>query len=128
MKKEVNTTYKILLVDDDSELIAVLCDILEMKNYQVITACNGQEGLEKAKETMPDLVISDIMMPVMNGYELCEKLKNDPITKNIPVIMVTAKDMGNDVDMALEKKADWYIVKPIESKYLLKKIENLIKR
>jgi len=119
---------KILIVDDDEGIISILKEILTRKNYEVVSANNGQEGYEKAKETIPDLAIVDIMMPVMNGYDLCEKLKIDPSTKHIPIIMLTAKDMGDDIDKALEKRADWYIVKPPDGKYLVRKIESLLKR
>ena len=118
---------KILIVDDDEGIVSFLEVILEEKNYQVITACNGQEGFKKAKETLPELAIVDIMMPIMNGYELCEKLRNDPDTKHIPIIIITGKEMVDDeVDRILERKADWYMPKPLDIKYLLEKIESLI--
>ncbi|PIV53404.1 MAG: hypothetical protein COS17_04110 [Elusimicrobia bacterium CG02_land_8_20_14_3_00_37_13] len=92
-----------------------------------MTACNGQEGLKKAKENIPDLALVDIMMPIMNGHELCEKLKDDPDTKHIPIIIITGREMLDDeVDKILERRADWYMPKPFDIKYLLEKIESLI--
>ncbi|OIO76336.1 MAG: hypothetical protein AUJ85_00765 [Elusimicrobia bacterium CG1_02_37_114] len=118
---------KILIVDDDEEIVSFLEVVLQQKNYQVITACNGQEGLKKAKENIPDLALVDIMMPIMNGHELCEKLKDDPDTKHIPIIIITGREMLDDeVDKILERRADWYMPKPFDIKYLLEKIESLI--
>ena len=68
------------------------------------------------------------MLPKMDGYQVCEQIKADQKTKNIPIIMLTAKDKGEDLERALEKKADWYIAKPFDYKYLIKKVESLINK
>jgi CheY-like chemotaxis protein len=100
---------------------------LSRKNYQVVTAKNGLEGLNKAKEVIPDLAIVDIMMPIMNGLELCEKLRGDPDTRHIPIIIATGKEMLKDeIDKLLERKADGYMLKPLDIKLLLEKIESLL--
>jgi len=72
------------------------------------------------------MVLLDVMMPGMSGYDVCETIKNDPETSHIPVIMLTAKDTGDDVEMALKKKADWFVAKPYDNKYLLGKINQFI--
>jgi len=119
---------KILIIDDEAEVVKVLQICLEQHGYKVITGYNGESGLKKAKDEVPDLVILDIMLPDMDGYQVCERLKSDPSTKDIPVIMLTVKSMGEDIEKALEKKADWYIVKPYDEKYLLKKIDYLLQK
>jgi DNA-binding response OmpR family regulator len=101
--------------------------ILEKNGYQVIIAYDGSTGFAKVKEEKPDLVLLDIMLPDMDGYQVCELIKKDPALHKIPVMMLTAKAMGDDVEKALEKRADWYITKPFEHKYLLKKIEEFVK-
>jgi len=121
-------TKKILVIDDEPEVIKILQIRLERDKFQVITANNGKTALQKIKLEIPDLIILDIMMPGMDGYQVCEKIKSDPSTGDIPIIMLTAKNMGEDLEMALEKKADWYVIKPYEYKYLLKKINQLIQR
>jgi DNA-binding response OmpR family regulator len=122
------TMKKILIIDDEAEVVKVLQICLEQHGYKVVTSYDGENGLKKVKSENPDLVILDIMLPDMDGYQVCEKIKADPSTKDIPVIMLTVKSMGEDVEKALEKKADWYIVKPYDEKYLLKKIDYLLQK
>ena len=86
----------ILIVDDEPELVKALQIRFEEEGFRVITAYDGSNGLEKTRTEKPDLVILDIVMPVMDGYQVCETIKNDPATKNIPVVMLTAKSMGDD--------------------------------
>jgi CheY-like chemotaxis protein len=83
---------KILIIDDEKGIIKVVTSRLIANGYEVISATDGVEGLEKAKKEKPDLVLLDIMMPVMSGYEVIEELKKDDATKSIPVIMVTAQE------------------------------------
>lgn len=119
---------KILIADDEQTAVDILKSILEDKDYAVITAYDGEEAVKAVREQKPDLVILDVMMPKMNGYEVCEKIKKDPSTKDIPVIMLTAKDMGEDIEMALSKDANWYITKPYDAKYLLGKISSFLNK
>jgi len=117
---------KILVIDDSPTMVMITQTKLEEKGYSVITAYDGETGLKKAKDEKPDLVLLDIMLPGIDGYKVCETLKTDVITENIPVVMLTSKDMGEDFDRALEHKADWYIVKPFNDDHLFKVIEKLL--
>jgi two-component system alkaline phosphatase synthesis response regulator PhoP len=119
---------RILIVDDDRDAIDTLESLLEYKGYEVIAVHDGFSALKKVKEEKPDVVILDIMMPGMDGYNVCEAIKDNPATKDTTVIMLTAKNMFGDVEKALEKKADWYIVKPYDNKYVIDKIEFFLKK
>jgi len=115
-----------MIVDDDPDANYSLQSILEHAGFKVIYFYDGESALKKLKPEKPDIVILDIMMPGMNGFEVCEKIKNDPETSSIPIIILTAKDMGDDLEMALKKKADWFVTKPYDNKYLIGKINQLL--
>jgi signal transduction histidine kinase/CheY-like chemotaxis protein len=115
----------ILVVEDHAEVRDYIRGALE-SDYIVKEALNGREGINKAKEMIPDLVISDIMMPVSDGYELCRVLKNDISTSHIPIILLTAKASEESVVHGLETGADDYITKPFNTKILQARIKNLI--
>lgn len=116
---------QILIVEDNSGVIQYLRSILA-DDYQVGVAVNGQEGIEKALETIPDLIISDVMMPQKNGFELCQTLKKDFRTSHIPIILLTAKaDMESNL-AGLEHGADVYLTKPFNSRELRTRIRKLI--
>ncbi|WOD43802.1 hybrid sensor histidine kinase/response regulator transcription factor [Hwangdonia lutea] len=115
----------LLIVEDDKNVRQYIASILE-PNYKIIKASNGKIGIKKALETIPDIIISDIMMPVTNGIELCHSLKNNMLTSHIPIILLTAK-VGEENELkGLEAGADDFITKPFKSKILIKRIENLI--
>ncbi len=116
---------KILIVDDNKIQVKTLKGVLLKEGYDVITAYDGEVGLIKAKELKPDLIFLDIKMPGMDGYEMCEKLKSDKETKDIKIVMLTGKDMGDDFDEAMKKDADWYIVKPYSFEHVFKVMEKL---
>ena len=126
---EYNDTNKIkqtlLIVEDNADIRQYLTMGLE-KLYNIITASNGEEGLEIAHQNMPDLVITDVMMPKMDGNQLCKKLKTDIETCHIPIIMLTAKTTINQKIEGLENGADSYIPKPFNPKHLLVRIEKLL--
>jgi len=105
---------KILVVDDDQNIRRLLNFNLSAAGHQVIVATNGKEGVEKAIKEKPDLILLDIMMPVMNGYEACKTLKEQDTTKDIPVFMLSAKSQMMDLDDAFNVGADDYITKPFD--------------
>jgi two-component system alkaline phosphatase synthesis response regulator PhoP len=119
-------TKKILIVDDEADIVKALQIRLEREGYAIITAYDGENAIKKVKEEKPDLIILDIIMPKMDGLQVCEILKNTLSTQNIPIIMLTAKSMGSDFDAAMDKKADWYIVKPFNFEHLLRRIKGLL--
>ena len=115
----------ILVVDDNADIRAYLGSWLG-KYYQVSSAANGKEGLETARREVPDLVLTDVMMPVMDGLELCRRLKSDMATSHIPVLLLTARDMDESRADAYKSGADGYIVKPFNEEVLLARVKNLI--
>ncbi|MEJ2616293.1 MAG: ATP-binding protein, partial [Ignavibacteriaceae bacterium] len=117
----------LLIVEDNLDVIRYIRSLL-IKNYNVYTAFNGKEGLDKALELIPDLIISDVMMPEMNGFILCEKLKTTERTRHIPVILLTAKATVNDKLNGLEIGADDYIMKLFEPGELIARIKNLVEQ
>jgi len=114
----------VLVVEDNPDLRVFLRDCLK-ENYRVIEAANGAKGLEMARKQMPDLIISDIMMPVMDGMEMCKRLKSELITSHIPIILLTAKISEETKLMGLQIGIDDYITKPFNLEELLLKIRNI---
>jgi YesN/AraC family two-component response regulator len=115
----------LLVVEDDADMLRLIYLELE-ESYQVVTAANGREGLEQALEKIPDLVITDLMMPHMDGVELCRQLKTNLHTSHIPVIMLTAKDSVENQIEGLETGADDYVTKPFHMGLLKVRIHNLL--
>lgn len=117
---------KILVVDDEINITQILQFSIGAEGYEVITAQNGEEAIDKARREQPDLIILDIMMPRIDGYEACRILKANPMTKNIPVVLLTAK--GRDIDKRLGREvgAIDYIVKPFSPNKLIDKIHKLL--
>lgn len=116
---------KILVVEDNHDMRSFICTTLS-KYYTVIEAENGKEGYELAKEESPTLIISDVMMPVMNGLELCKKIKNNLYTSHIPLILLTAKGNAEDFIEGLEQGADDYVAKPFNIDILVAKVNAII--
>ena len=124
-EEAIGSAPLLLIVEDNESVMSYLEDILR-KNYQLIKAKNGEEGVALALEAIPDLIISDVMMPKKNGYELCEALKKDEKTSHIPIILLTAKASLDDKMQGLNTKADEYLVKPFIPKELLIRAQNLV--
>lgn len=119
---------KILLIEDNLEMRENTAEILELASYQVITAENGREGVKKARSLQPDLIICDIMMPEMDGYETLYLLSKNEETKNIPFIFLSAKAEKSDARKGMNLGADDYLTKPFEEMELLHAIETRLKR
>ncbi len=126
------TQAKILIIDDDPVLVKATSAVLESKNYQVISAADGDEGLQKVKDEKPDLIILDIIMPTKDGFTVCEQLKGDPELAGIPVLIMTSfaqKGKGTNIPrsagFALE--AEDYVDKPVSPDELLRRAEKLLK-
>jgi len=117
---------KILVVDDKPEVVQLVKATLEGEDYQVIDASDGREALEKIGKEKPDLVLLDVIMPKMDGFEVLTKVKNDPQTKDIPIIMLTARGQKLDKDKGRRLGAQDYIVKPFSPSHLLRKIEEIM--
>jgi len=117
----------ILAVDDELQMLAMLKMRLEANDFEVITAIDGLEALEKARNNKVALIILDLMLPKMDGYKVCRMLKFDERYRNIPVIILTARSQKIDKEMAEGVNADAYITKPFEPQELITKIQELLK-
>ncbi len=118
---------KILVIDDLPENVFMLQDRLEHEGYEVLTAYDGFSGIDKAKANLPDLILLDVMMPDITGLEVCKILVNDPLTKDIPIILVTAKSGAEDTKEGLEAGAFDYIKKPFNRIELLARVNSALK-
>ena len=124
---------RILLIDDDVDFVEATKTILETKSYQVSVAYNGDEGLKKAREEKPDLILLDVIMPVKDGFSVAEHLKKDTQLSKTPIIMLTAfaqkvSETSLSVSQALTLEAEDYLDKPVSPEELLKRVERLLKR
>lgn len=119
---------RILLVDDEPHIVELVKFRLELSGYEVIAAHNGMEALEKAQNDRPDLILLDVMMPGMDGYEVATKLKENRHTRRIPIIMLTAKAEEEDIKEAIRVGAVDYIVKPFDPFAILKKISKILSK
>ncbi|NEP37900.1 MAG: response regulator transcription factor [Okeania sp. SIO2G4] len=128
--KEINTTdqRRLMLVDDDPNLILLVKDYLEFRGYQVTTAENGREALEKLENEIPELIICDVMMPEMDGYTLVQHIRENPATEWVPVLFLSAKGQSQDRVKGLNTGADVYIVKPFEPEELVAQVESSLKQ
>lgn len=118
---------KIMIVDDETNIRFVLRKMLEKDGYEVIEARNGKEGLELLARERPDLILLDVMMPVMDGWETCAKIKNNERTRDITISMLTVKKSHEDKISSLEESlADWHISKPIDRGVLTSTVKWLL--
>ncbi|MBI4364783.1 MAG: response regulator [Candidatus Latescibacteria bacterium] len=117
---------KILVVDDEIYIVHILDFSLGMEGYEVVTALDGEQALEKVKTEKPDLIVLDIMMPKLDGYEVCKSIKSNSATQNIPVILLSAKGRNVDQKMGFDVGADDYITKPFSPRKLVERINQLL--
>ena len=117
---------KILVVDDEPDILKVVTFRVKKLEYEVVTATNGQEALDLIQKEEPDLILLDIELPVMNGYEVCQRVKTNEKLKHIPIIFLTASIASKIAEKVKEFNADDYLIKPFDSEELLKKIKNFI--
>ena len=118
------TIKKILIVDDSPTGLKAASAVL--KNYNIITAADGKQALEKAQSEKPDLVILDVIMPNMDGFQACRKMKKSPELQHIPVIMLTSKSQKSDEFWGKKQGADIYLTKPWDDAVLLKEVARMI--
>ncbi len=118
--------FKVLVVEDDKELLQLFCRVLEKNGYQTAGAADGREALQKMDQEYFDLVISDIMMPGIDGYELVKSLRDSG--SNIPVLMITAKDAFNDMQLGFQSGTDDYMVKPVNVNEMVLRVGALLRR
>jgi DNA-binding response OmpR family regulator len=117
---------KILVIDDEMALQMGVAIRLQASGFEVLTASDGQEGLEKARKETPDLILLDLMLPKLDGYKVCRMLKFDANYKNIPIIMLTARAQDVDKSMGAEVGVNAYMTKPFDHRELLEKIKELL--
>lgn len=118
---------RVLIVEDDNMLQEILAERLELRNFDVVLANNGQIGIEKAESEKPDIILMDMRLPVVDGWEATRQLKNSPETKHIPIIALTAHALIGDREDSLAAGCDDYEPKPVDFPKLLEKIENCLK-
>jgi DNA-binding response OmpR family regulator len=118
----------VLVVDDDPVILKLLEVNFEMEGFQVVRASDGAEGLERAREVHPDIVVLDVMMPRMTGYEVAKALREDDSTAHIPIIFVTARAQSSDVERGMELGVDDYITKPFDPLDLIDRVNTLLAR
>ncbi len=117
---------KILLVDDNENIRDALIPLLEREGFKISIAADGIEALREARETLPDILLLDIMIPKIDGYDVCRIIKNDPALKKIRIIMLTAKGQAHEQERGKEVGADAYIVKPFSPLEVLSNIKKII--
>ena len=120
-------TYNILVVDDNDLNLVLLAKILELEGYQVTIAHSGLEAIQSAEQKLPDLALLDVMMPEMNGYELCKKMRQPPLSMEIPIVMLTAMSSEGERVQALEAGANDIWSKPFDMQVFRRRIGDLLK-
>ena len=119
---------KILIVEDEADIRELIEYKLGQEGYRVLVAADGDEGLELVRQAAPDLLLLDLMLPGLDGLEICRRLRKDPLTEKLPIIMVTARGEESDIVTGLELGADDYIVKPFSPRELLARVRAVLRR
>jgi len=119
--------HRILVIDDDQGMIHLMGSVLSGKGYEVVLADEAPRGLELAMKQPPDLVVLDVMMPIINGYNICRLLKSEQTHKHIPIILLTSRASEEDRKIGIEVGADAYLAKPVNTEVFLSKIRELLK-
>ena len=122
-----DTQAKILVVDDEEKNVKLMEAILLPRGYEIVKAYNGEEALQQVAKQMPDLILLDVMMPIMNGFEVCKKLKDDPETRLIPIVIMTALGELEDRVRGIEAGADDFLTKPVNRDELLARIQTSLR-
>ena len=118
----------VLVVDDDPVILRLLEVNFEMEGFTVVRASDGAEGLERAREVLPDVVVLDVMMPRMTGYEVAAAMRSDPQTADIPILFVTARAQSGDVERGMELGVDDYVTKPFDPLDLIARVNAVLAR
>lgn len=119
---------KILIVEDEESLLKLESILLTSKGYEVRGVANGRAALDAVAEEQPDLVLLDIMLPEIDGFEVCQRIKENAATAHIPVVMLTAKKSREDMARGEKVGADWYITKPFKSTMVIETIQRFLNR
>jgi len=119
-------THKILVVDDDPVIVKLLENRLTEKGYKVVSALEAADGLQMAINDSPDLIVLDVMMPIINGYNFCHLLKSEEGKKEIPIIFLTSRNSKEDIQIGHKMGADAYLTKPVDMGVLIAKINELL--
>jgi two-component system phosphate regulon response regulator PhoB len=122
------TTQTVLIIEDEPSLQEILTYNLESRGYQVLVFDEGTEGLEGVRKHVPDIVLLDIMLPGMDGFEVCRHIRSDPLIKHLPVLMMTARGEEIDQLVGFQMGADDYVTKPFKMRILLERIKSLLRR
>jgi two-component system phosphate regulon response regulator PhoB len=119
---------KVVVIEDEADILELIEYNLRREGYKVLSAKDGVEGLQRVRQEAPDLVLLDLMLPKLDGIEVCRRLKGDPLTRGIPIVMVTAKGEESDVVLGLGVGADDYVGKPFSPKELLARVRAVLRR
>jgi len=122
----MNQRKKLLLVDDSKTILLMERMVLGNGRFDLVTAVNGEEAVQKARSEMPDLILMDVVMPRMNGFEACQHIRADAVTADIPVIMVTTRSEMESVEAGYENGCADYVIKPIDAEELLSKVQSAL--
>ena len=128
MSEEAQAKKHILLVEDEPSVIELINIFLSRRGYEIFNVADGAEVINQVRAVKPDLIILDIMLPKLNGFEVCGQIKSDPALKHIPVMILSALVQKSEIEMGIRMGADLYMTKPFQNSELLANIEKLIKK